>query len=299
MDKCPKCGNKLSGIDVLCPRCGALVEIIQIRKPSGAQSASSDAPVKKLPQQNLIVYNDDWPANDMDLSDAPGMAYVDPGGFPAESPAAAESPDIKAELEPSDSLVPDYFSSESDIGSEEDYLAMLKSMNLPELESLDDVTPQTQDEPVSRRWLEIEELEDTKAVSSSEANELKPAAHDIKPEAYDTESVAYESKKEAYAPVSRTDALPDDVQRRYRYQPERKRAQASAPRRGAGRVVLTVFIWLVVASALFCGFFFLNQYVTNRYGSYQSMLYELSGGNIDLETSAEARPSPNEAPSLR
>ncbi len=33
MDKCPKCGNKLSPVDVLCPRCGALVEVIRVAEP--------------------------------------------------------------------------------------------------------------------------------------------------------------------------------------------------------------------------------------------------------------------------
>ena len=59
MERCPKCGNKLSNIDVLCPRCGALVEVIQVRSSFIPPTVSVTPPKAERP--NLIVYNEDLP----------------------------------------------------------------------------------------------------------------------------------------------------------------------------------------------------------------------------------------------
>ena len=71
MDKCPNCGNSLSSIDVLCPRCGAFVEVVQVNNnsasnhstPDNQNTGSNNSEKKEYPKEfpNLIVYNDDLP----------------------------------------------------------------------------------------------------------------------------------------------------------------------------------------------------------------------------------------------
>jgi len=46
---------------------------------------------------------------------------------------------------------------------------------------------------------------------------------------------------------------------------------------------LMVFVWLVITCAVFCGFYFFDQYVIGHYGSYQAMLYEISDGQSSLK----------------
>jgi uncharacterized Zn finger protein (UPF0148 family) len=51
MNKCPKCGNKLSPVDVLCPRCGALVEVIHVAPhPDAVPSENTDAEMHYQPE---------------------------------------------------------------------------------------------------------------------------------------------------------------------------------------------------------------------------------------------------------
>lgn len=58
MGKCPSCGNKLSNLDVLCPRCGALVEVVQnknnIQTDSGNISSNIKPPNYDLPPDKII-----------------------------------------------------------------------------------------------------------------------------------------------------------------------------------------------------------------------------------------------------
>ncbi len=314
MDKCPKCGNKLSSIDVLCPKCGALVEVVQIKKGTAGQNASSDMsiPVKKQPQQNLIVYNDDWPVDDTDmLSSLDAAPEVKPDDIPAPYPDDVSEllkhldtpaiPETKPSMETP-------FSPESELESEENYLAMFRNMKLPELEDIntentaepsyseqltaaDPPEPSIQPEPrhaesipvtaghEKHRWLEIEELSDNPPVDAPISTSAEPT---------DTETEAPE------APVPASD---EPGESRFRYRSERRQATTVLhPRRNVGRVVMMIFVWLLVTGALFCGFFFLDQYVTEHYGSYPAMLYEWSNGAIDLDPSAELSPTPIEAP---
>lgn len=97
MEKCPNCGSKLSNLDVLCPRCGALVEVVQLKKnmSTGGQDARKNAAEpgaapKNEFRPNLIVYNEDLPIEDIegfgqptDAADA-GLANPQPD---ADAPA--------------------------------------------------------------------------------------------------------------------------------------------------------------------------------------------------------------------
>jgi hypothetical protein len=138
MDKCPKCGNKLSSIDVLCPRCGSLVEVVQIKKGAGVQSASGAyaSPVKKVPPQNLIVYNDDLPSDDIFSSTDSEPTAVDqtepvvPTHESTETPAY-NLPESQQKMH----------SEDTEVGTEEDYLALLRKMNLSALNDIVETAP--------------------------------------------------------------------------------------------------------------------------------------------------------------
>ena len=71
MNKCPNCGNKLSDIDVLCPKCGTFVEVVQ---SSGGSTAPADKPASDdgnpssatdEPRPEIILYNEDLPPDGM------------------------------------------------------------------------------------------------------------------------------------------------------------------------------------------------------------------------------------------
>jgi len=88
MGKCPKCGNKLNNIDVLCPRCGTLVEVINVNQnapitsSSGTMDGDSDKDESAKPQaqdyyQNLTVYSDDLPVDPAAPDDEPDLSDID------------------------------------------------------------------------------------------------------------------------------------------------------------------------------------------------------------------------------
>lgn len=326
MDKCPKCGNKLSSIDVLCPKCGALVEVVQIKKGTASQNAAAvlSTPMKKLPQQNLIVYNDDWPTDDMEFSSDEKTT-----GESIKMPAVSEANEVSELLkefgapatpEPNPHSFDKTYPSESELGSEENYLAIFRHMKLPELEDINTGTAgQTEDpfmhdahsdyaaqadqsskqaeelvdqhsksaaDPAQHHWLELEELSGNVLPEPIPAIEAEPVSALSENAAID----------EGTEPLTASEPAPTD-EPRFRYRTERRQATTVLhPRRSAGRVVMMIFVWLLVTAALFCGFFFLDQYVTENYGSYPAMLYEWSNGNINLAPSDVPSPTPLEAP---
>ena len=71
MNKCPNCGNKLSDIDVLCPKCGTFVEVVQVgngsilsagKDESANLNTASDILQNKEPRPELVLYNEDMPS---------------------------------------------------------------------------------------------------------------------------------------------------------------------------------------------------------------------------------------------
>ncbi len=343
MDKCPKCGGKLSSIDVLCQKCGALVEVVQVRKGSGAQNAASvlGVPVKTLPPQNLVLYNDDWPSDEMEgsiLPDETPPIISDQPDSPREAIEAAAPVQENATIQKLQKAA--MVSDDESTGSEESYLAMFRNMHLPELESIggnyDPAEPehveagshsnlfeapiaappsetpappvqtraaQPYEAPASalpfdmpaappverrsktqagpRRWLEIEEVDS--ADSSASVPDVPAAA----PAPVPAENIV----------PAMDQAAPEAIGYRRRYRMEHPETETAAPRaHRSGRVLLMVFIWLVISCVLFCGFYLLDQYVTDRYGSYPAMFYEFSGGQINLDISADAQFAPEETP---
>ena len=83
MNKCPNCGNKLNDIDVLCPKCGAVVEVVQIKSHNFSPTASvspdthKDESEKIYFPEDLIVYNDDLPPDSNHYTSDTGVNYSD------------------------------------------------------------------------------------------------------------------------------------------------------------------------------------------------------------------------------
>lgn len=342
MDKCPKCGGKLSSIDVLCQKCGALVEVVQVRKGSGAQNAASvlGVPVKKLPPQNLVLYNDDWPSDDMEgsiLPDETPPIISDQPDSPREAIEAAAPAQENVTIQKLQKAA--MVSDEESTGSEESYLAMIRNMHLPELESIggnyDPAEPErveagspsklfkapmaappseTPTLPIQRRAAQPYEapvqLSDMPAAPPIErrSKTLKADPHrwlEIEEvDSADSSASTPDVPAAAPAPMPAENIVPaldqaatEAIGYRRRYRMEHPETEAAAPRtHRSGRVLLMVFIWLVISCVLFCGFYLLDQYVTDRYGSYPAMFYEFSGGHINLNASADAQSAPVKTP---
>ncbi len=71
MNKCPNCNNTISNIDVLCPKCGALVEQINtsslpknIVPEENKEPTAQDEPEVPNHYDNLIVYNEAYQTNE-------------------------------------------------------------------------------------------------------------------------------------------------------------------------------------------------------------------------------------------
>ncbi len=326
MEKCSKCGNKLSNIDVLCPKCGALVEVVQVRKGAGMQIASSaiSVPIKKLPQQNLILYNDDWPSDDME-----GLLLPDEtppiNTENIETSVAPEKPELPARENKTMQMLTEaaMYTDEADVAFEESSLNLLRNMRLPELEHISpyeaavksEYTPDASpsgpeiNPPETRAarhapqhsWLEIEEVEPVRAADApdpqgiaSDAPAVTDAAEDapvLTPEA--TASDTAITPDDAVTPA----AAPVEAGYRRRYRENHTEAQPIAPRpRKAAKALLMAFVWLVIAGLLFCGFYFLDQFVTNHYDGYSQMIFQMSGGQINPDTSADTPPVSQDAP---
>ena len=86
MDKCPKCKNSLSSSDVLCPKCGAMVEQIStakipINKKMPEKTESSPASEVDY-NDSLIMYNESFP-----------IIEQEPSRLPEENSALDEEPE--------------------------------------------------------------------------------------------------------------------------------------------------------------------------------------------------------------
>ncbi len=102
MERCPNCGNKLSSIDVLCPKCGAVVEVIQTKtNPSSPETATDGntqkpepAPKKDIPKY-FNVYYEGLPDEDS-IDNEPEEA---PKKEPEETPEEPEKPAASVQAE--------------------------------------------------------------------------------------------------------------------------------------------------------------------------------------------------------
>lgn len=293
MERCPKCGNKLSPIDVLCPRCGALVEVIQVKKNFIPASDGESAPAHKFERPNLVVYNEDFPSNGLysepeepESSQAEGRPLPDAGAFP-EMPVIPGSPDFSG------------FTSEPESAeASSPPPEHTPDFHLPEWPKAADLVgasePPAEEAPSDSRmarrarekkWLEIEEV-DPSAAGNPEAELLAEADALLPRQEADVDSDD-DIMSGGDDIVSDTgNVRPSATERRYRARQEsavktfRKVQVSRLP------VPAIVILWAMAAAVIFLGFFFLNRYVQNNYDGYPAFIRAITNGKIDLDTSA-------------
>ncbi|MDD5017074.1 MAG: zinc ribbon domain-containing protein [Eubacteriales bacterium] len=309
MDKCPNCGNKLSNIDVLCPRCGAVVEVVQIKNSGSSTPPVSESHMnginqgekKDFPKEfpNLIVYNDDLPpegmlGEDEDLS--PGSdadagndiinGHHDADVEPAESEDFPEQHDDAVDLPDENEM--------SDEGTySNDYLETIKNMPLPEVDSVDDFDPEEfmreyrrnrnaynhipaeggadGQDSADKKFLELEEI--GAAHEDADDTPEPDMAEESQPQADDVPLQENESDTQSEEDDTPNEAVPASL-------PYKKQRRRPLP------LLLAVLIWVAVTGALFYGFVLLDRHVTDTYGGYDEFFYEISDGKIDLDTNA-------------
>jgi len=61
-----------------------------------------------------------------------------------------------------------------------------------------------------------------------------------------------------------------------------KKTPAKRAKQKKYNIALTVLLWLVVSAAFLCGFLFFDKYVQTAYGDYDSFIYTITDGKIDL-----------------
>ena len=92
MDRCPNCGNKINSMDVLCPKCGSVIEEVRMvfQKPAQPAQAPPQAPRKPEFPPHLVVYNEDLP-EDMKPKEEPQEPVSEPEEIKTEaSPSLSE-----------------------------------------------------------------------------------------------------------------------------------------------------------------------------------------------------------------
>ncbi|MGE5494330.1 MAG: hypothetical protein ACM3S4_03390 [Burkholderiales bacterium] len=288
MERCPKCGNKLSNIDVLCPRCGTVVEVIQIKNNISSDAAASTVAKDSKPKikdfpQSFIVYNEDFPSDAEANESREENAVLNTAGGVFEatdpiSPIADTSPvepDAPHKYSPDASAAADDKAGVSvEPGADDNdysprYLENLMNINLPEIDDLQDFDPDefmreymqkkqssSPDEPVpQKRWIEIEEA-DTSETAPKDSTDSQLTER------------RYRSSSQ---PIIR-----EQPKEKSRKREPRKMSKSKK------NIALSVLLWVLVAGALFFSFIYFDKYVQKAYGNYDNLIYSITNGKVDL-----------------
>ena len=294
MDKCPKCGNKLSPIDVLCPRCGALAEVIHVAShPDAVPAKHADVVFSRQPKPEDTAQQSDMP-----ISRQARSAVNPTEEIPVSLPARDEA-----------NLI------------EEDDLPMSRqarkaAMQSKIKEAKRAVSGTDLSESSSKKWLEIEEVDpallaaknetETEPIAADEAedNSFTETAEDKMFDAQTTDTVPDDNvlsdaqttdtapDDNALFDAQTTDTAPDDnvlsddTPRRYRTRSADEPVSESGKKRRRSPVALIVLMWVVIAAAVFGGFYFLDTHVTSAYGGWDDFVRQLTNGKVELDTDA-------------
>lgn len=283
MERCPKCGNKLSNIDVLCPRCGALVEVIQIRN-SFIPPASVNAPMTRVERSRQKAAEEDFPGEvlsaDNDTMNAETEADADQSFVLPEFnlPDAFFTPGLNAE-EPADAApVP---APEDEALPESRLARRARQRQWLELEEVN----ASQSTPEAELLKEAEELTSRSARrrAAAEADAAPDTAADI-----DAETMAEPVGQTAGYPGYDSDEISEEPVRRYRSRGVEREQPVVSKSVSAGKlpVSASILLWIMVTAAVFLGFFFLNRHVQTTYGSYAAFIREITNGKIELDSEA-------------
>lgn len=291
MERCPNCGNKLSNVDVLCPRCGTVVEVIQIKNNIASDATKSIAAADKKVEkkdfpQNFIVYNEDFPAEDESrdthVAEAPALGETASFETPAGDvdPIAGQSILERYKQQQLESEPAAGENASAEAGGEDDndyssrYLENIMNINLPEIDDLQNFNPDefmmeyrrsksVSGEYISapeKHWLEIEE-----AAPSDLGQESAVSAEPIIGRRYRGTSLRAKEPKE-----------------------ERQEGKAARPEKPKkmkpkkSSAMLSVLLWVLVTGALFFSFIFFDKYVQRAYGTYDNLIYSITNGKVEL-----------------
>lgn len=263
MEKCNKCGSKLSHLDVLCPRCCALVEKVQVFPVVPEELRTANTPeAKKSPplgENNEIQYRH---VPKPSLPDNTVSAVVTSNSHTESQPSfnsyAGSSAPVPIEPPRYEGRSPSAIhgaptqDSKSSFNTSSD--GELKDTLLPK------EAPKPKQQTGRKNWLEIVEFPEPTYRRSEKSSEENAAPT-------------------AQQPETRSE------KRRTRRTPDVKTAVA-APAHEKRPIFLTIFIWLLAAGVLFGVFHFLGRYITTTYGSYSAFVRELTAGRIDFDSDA-------------
>ena len=293
MDKCPKCGNKLSPIDVLCPRCGALAEVIHVAShPDAVPAKNADVVISRQPRPEDTAQQSDMP-----ISRQARSAVNPTEEIPVSLPARDEA-----------NLI------------EEDDLPMSRqarkaAMQAKTKEAKRAVSGTDLSESSSKKWLEIEEIDpallaaknetepEPIAADETEDHSLTETAEDkmfdaetdtvpddnVLLDAQTTDTVPDDNVlSDAQTPdtVPDDNVLSDDTPRRYRTRSADEPVSEPGKTRRRSPVALIVLMWVVIAAAVFGAFYFLDTHVTSAYGGWDDFVRQLTNGKVELDTDA-------------
>lgn len=283
MEKCPKCGNKLSNIDVLCPRCGALVEVIQVKSSFIPPTGSTPVPSQKAERPNLVVYNEDLPGEglftetpDEEIDEIIDDTVTTGAADDFRNPSAFPMPDF------SDLKLPEYETDQEEPGSVE---------NVTEPQSDTRMARRARE----RQWLELEEM--NSAAATPEAQLLKEADELTSRSAARTRTGYDSGRKSVLRPIPDATALPDadnidsgsaveEEPRRYRSRDRHTPAVTKSVSDKKLPAPAVFLIWAMLAAAVFLGFFYLNRYVQTTYGGYPAFIREITNGKVLFDGSS-------------
>lgn len=271
MNKCPKCGNKLSPVDVLCPRCGALVEVIHVASHPNA-----------VPSENtgMTTRHDPEPADPYEQSDLPITR------LPREAVNQPEQDDIPESIEQTQEVSDTIEEDNLPMSRQARKAAMRGRRTKTAASAAANESTNTEDNK-PKKWLELEEVD-------SAENEIKREDNADYGVVFEENSLIETSddndiSDSQVSEVSPEDnALIDDSPRRYRMRSDDesdREPRKEAPRKRSP-IALIMLMWVVIAAAVFGAFYFLDTHVASTYGGWNDFVRQITNGKIELDTSA-------------
>ena len=309
MERCPKCGNKLSNVDVLCPRCGALVEVIQVKNSFVPPPAPPESTPPACERPNLVIYNEDFPGDEPAAEEpaADEESILDivekepdfPDLLPAEEDTSSSQPSVTQPVQP---FIPERLYEtpqdlEREIQAESRMARRARQRKWPEPQDAEQPPPRVSEEPesrLSRRATRQSTLSDSEEQLLKEADQLTSRASwrarvTGMPDDAETPAVPEEplSPVSADAELSAQPAERTIPRYRAEYRESLRRSGSSRESKRRMPVPAAILLWVIVAAVLFLGFYYLNQHVMTVYGSYGSFIRALTYGIVNLDASAD------------
>lgn len=322
MERCPNCGNKLSKIDVLCPRCGSVVEVIQIKsKISVASEAVIDNKSNNMANeqrkdfpQNFIVYNEDFPTDDIGDSEPAMINDKQLQSAAPESFTKDDANDVDDDLlrhiqssninnVPPESTPSNYendgqdklyftrqdaaekFNEDNDYSPR--YLENLKKLNLPEIDDINSFDPEEY-----MREYKYRKILGKQASADDNSAPVKKQWLEIE----ETEPSLANELEKVKENVQAQPVVPLPVERRFKgvQESRQERTQETVPsvrkpksfkdkKTGKSSMLSTLLFWVVVSAAIFFCCIFFDNYVKSSFGTYDNFIYSITSGQVDID----------------